>query len=185
MYDRFLITNSHFKTFFHFNAQIRYRKSFKNFATLHLGRTPTQRVFINQNSSKSFNIDCGVPQGSYSGLGPILFIMYLGDSTSLRTTYLVSICTQIIFSCICPSCHSRHLLKHVALLRAIQASVLDKNSWEPSTQHCFYFWPVSSSFQCCLSQLIHQILHTNIGRARRRQQSAPTIFTETVVSQKF
>ena len=52
-------------------------------------RTPTQRVFINQNSSKSFNIDCGVPQGSYSGLGPILFIMYQGDSTSLRTTYLV------------------------------------------------------------------------------------------------
>ena len=31
MYDRFLITNSHFKTFFHFNAQIRYLKSFKNF----------------------------------------------------------------------------------------------------------------------------------------------------------
>ena len=59
-------------------------------------RTPTQRVFINQNSSKSFNIDCGVPQGSYSGLGPILFIMYLGDSTSLRTTYLVSICMQMI-----------------------------------------------------------------------------------------
>ena len=59
-------------------------------------RTPTQRVFINQNSSKSFNIDCGVPQGSYSGLGPILFIMYLGGSTSLRTTYLVSICMQMI-----------------------------------------------------------------------------------------
>ena len=59
-------------------------------------RTPTQRVFINQNSSKSLNIDCGVPQGSYSGLGPILFIMYLGDSTSLRTTYLVSICMQMI-----------------------------------------------------------------------------------------
>ena len=39
---------------------------------------------------------CGVPQGSYSGLGPILFIMYLGDSTSLRTTYLVSICMQMI-----------------------------------------------------------------------------------------
>ena len=74
-------------------------------------RTPTQRVFINQNSSKSFNIDCGVPQGSYSGLGPILFIMYLGDSTSLRTTYLVSICMQMISSCICPSCHCRHLLK--------------------------------------------------------------------------
>ena len=147
-------------------------------------RTPTQRVFINQNSSKSFNIDCGVPQGSYSGLGPILFIMYLGDSTSLRTTYLVSICTQMIFSCICPSCHSRHLLND-ALLRAIQTSVSDKNSWEPSTQPSFYFWPVFSSSQCCLSQLIHKILHTNIGRARRRQQSAPTILTETVVSQKF
>ena len=74
-------------------------------------RTPTQRVFINQNSSKSFNIDCGVPQDSYSGMGPILFIMYLGDSTSLRTTYLVSICMQMISSCICPSCHCRHLLK--------------------------------------------------------------------------
>ena len=74
-------------------------------------RTPTQCVFINQNSSKSFNIDCGVPQGSYSGLGPILFIMYLGDSTSLRTTYLVSICMQMISSCICPSCHCQHLPK--------------------------------------------------------------------------
>ena len=74
-------------------------------------RTPTQRVFINHNSSERFNIDCGVPQGSYSGLGPILFIMYLGDSTSLRTTYLVSICMQMISSCICPSCHCRHLLK--------------------------------------------------------------------------
>ena len=74
-------------------------------------RTPTQRVFINQNSSKRFNPDCGVPQGSYSGLGPILFIMYLGDSTSLRTTYLVSICMQMTSSCICPSCHCRHLLK--------------------------------------------------------------------------
>ena len=74
-------------------------------------RTPTQRVFINQNSSKSFNIDCGVPQGSYSGLGPILFIIYLEDSTWLRTTYLVSICMQMISSCICPSCHCRHLLK--------------------------------------------------------------------------
>ena len=62
----------------------------------HNNRTPTQRVFINQNSSKSFNIDCGVPQGSYSDLGPILFIIYLGDSTSLRTTYLVSICMQMI-----------------------------------------------------------------------------------------
>ena len=148
-------------------------------------RTPTQRVFINQNSSKSFNIDCGVPQGSYSGLGPILFIMYLGDSTSLRTTYLVSICTQMIFSCICPSCHSRHLLNmmHSSEQSKLQSQTKIVGSLPP--KHSFYFWPVFSSSQCCLSQLIHQILHTNIGRARRRQQSAPTILTETVVSQKF
>ena len=69
-------------------------------------------------------------------------------------------------------------------LKAIQASVSDKNSWHPSTQHYFYFWPVSWSSQCWLSQLTHQILHTNIGRARR-QQSARTILTETVVSQTF
>ena len=74
-------------------------------------RTPNQRVFINQNSSTSFNLDCGVPQGRYRDLGPILFIIYLGDSTSLRTTYLVSICMQMISSCSCPSCHCRHLLK--------------------------------------------------------------------------
>ena len=40
------------------------------------------------------------------------------------------------------------------------------------------FLPVSSPSQCCLSQLTHQILHTNIGAARR-QQSVPTILTET------
>ena len=40
-------------------------------------------------------------------------------------------------------------------LRAIQASVSDKNSWDPSTQHCFYFWPVSWSSQCWLSHLTH------------------------------
>ena len=33
----------------------------------------------------------------------------------------------------------------------------------------FYFWPVSSSSQCCLLQLTYQILHTNIGRAFRIQ----------------
>ena len=69
-------------------------------------------------------------------------------------------------------------------LRTIQALVSDKNSWDPSTQHCFYFWPVSWSSQCWLSQSTHQILHTNIGR-ERRQQSARTILTETVVSQTF
>ena len=45
----------------------------------------------------------------------------------------------------------------------------------------FGFWPVSSSSQCCLSRLTHQILHTNIGRARR-QQSVPKISTDTVAT---
>ena len=48
----------------------------------------------------------------------------------------------------------------------------------------FHFWSVSSSSQCCLSQLTHQILHTNVGRARR-PQSFPTILTETVFKQEF
>ena len=39
--------------------------------------------------------------------------MYLGDSTSLRTTYLVSICMQIISSCIFPSYHCWHLVNMV------------------------------------------------------------------------
>ena len=59
------------------------------------------------------------------------------------------------------------------------ATIWDKNSWDTSTLS-FCFWPVSSSFQCCLSQVTHQILHTNNGRARR-QKSDPTISTETVV----
>ena len=64
-----------------------------------------------------------------------------------------------------------------------KATVLDKSSWCTSSQHCFLtFFPVSSSSQCCLSQLPHQILHTNIGRARR-QKSIPTILTETVGAQ--
>ena len=45
-----------------------------------------------------------------------------------------------------------------------------------------FFFPVSSSSQCCLSQLTHQILHTNIGR-ERRQKSVPAILTETVGAQ--
>ena len=44
----------------------------------------------------------------------------------------------------------------------------------------FHFWPLSLSSQCWLSRLTRQILHTNIGRARR-QQSVPTILTESVV----
>ena len=41
-----------------------------------------------------------------------------------------------------------------------------KIRWDTSTQHCF------------ITQLTHQILHTNIGKARR-QQCVPTILTET------
>ena len=48
----------------------------------------------------------------------------------------------------------------------------------------FHFWPVSSSSQCWLSQLTHQILHNNIGRTRR-QQSVPTILTQTVGRRRF
>ena len=98
-------------------------------------RTPTQRVFINQNSSKSFNLDCGFPQGSYSDLGPILFIMYLGDSTSLRTTYLVSICMQMISSCICPSYHCRHLLNmmHSSEQSKLQSQTKIVGSLPPNT----------------------------------------------------
>ena len=65
-------------------------------------------------------------------------------------------------------------------LNSFSNTVSDKNSWDTSTQRCFFcFWPVSSSSQYCLSQLTHQILHTNIGRARR-QQSIPTSLTKTV-----
>ena len=60
-----------------------------------------------------------------------------------------------------------------------KAIVSNKNSWDPSTQCCFYFWPVSFSSQCCSLQLTHQMLHTSIGRVRR-QVSVPTILTETV-----
>ena len=35
--------------------------------------------------------------------------MYLGSSTGLRTTRLVSMCMQMISSFICPSSHCRHL----------------------------------------------------------------------------
>ena len=54
----------------------------------------TQRVLIHQNSSKIFDIDCCVLQGSC--LGQILIIMYLGSSTALRTTCLVSMRMHMI-----------------------------------------------------------------------------------------
>ena len=61
-------------------------------------------------SSKSFDIHCGVPQGSC--LGQILCIMYVSgifSGVKSRTTRLVSMCKQMISSCICPSSHCRHL----------------------------------------------------------------------------
>ena len=64
------------------------------------------------------------------------------------------------------------------------ATVSDKNSWDTSTTLFFHFMPVSSSSQCCLSQLTHQILYTNIGRVRR-QQSVSAILTETVALHKY
>ena len=59
-------------------------------------------------------------------------------------------------------------------------SLIRTEAYLSYTQHCFFHsWPVSSSSQCCLSQLTHQILHPHIGRARK-QQSVPIILTETV-----
>ena len=46
-------------------------------------------VLINQNSFKSFYIDCGVPQGSY--MGPILFIMYVSGIFKVLKIHLPSI----------------------------------------------------------------------------------------------
>ena len=67
---------------------------------------------------------------------------------------------------------------------SIHATVLDNNSLNTCTQRCFYFSPVSSSSQCCLSHLTHQILHINTGRARK-QLSVPTTLTETVAQPVF
>ena len=47
----------------------------------------------------------------------------------------------------------------------------------------FHFWPIFLPSQCCLSQLTHQILHTNIGRARRKQ-SVPIFLTQAAVAQE-
>ena len=115
---------------------------------------------------------------------PISFTMYVSGRFNVVENHLPSIHMyaddiQLYLSFMPLSTSPQH-----GALRAIQASVSDKNSWDPSTQHCFYFWPFSWSSQCWLSQLAQQILHTNIGRARR-QQSGPTILTETVVSQTF
>ena len=79
--------------------------------------------------------------------------MYVSGRFNVVKNHLPSIHTyaddiQLHFSFMPLSTSPRH-----GALRAIQASVSDKNSWEPFTQHCFYFWPVSWSSQCWLSQL--------------------------------
>ena len=45
-------------------------------------------------------------------------------------------------------------------------------------------YSLSSSSQCYLSHLTHQILHINTGRARK-QLSVPTTLTETVAQPVF
>ena len=53
-------------------------------------------------------------------------------------------------------------------------TVSDKNSWNTSTERCFFLLLAHHYIhQCRLSQVTHQILHTNIGRVRRQ-------LTETV-----
>ena len=74
------------------------------------------------------------------------------------------------------------LIVRLYQLRQPITTVSVKNSWDTSTQLAVFFyislWLISLSSQCGLSQVTHQILHTNIGRAQR-QQSVPTILTET------
>ena len=63
-------------------------------------------------------------------------------------------------------------------------TVCDKNSWDTSTQCCFFTSGPSSyppNVGYCIS--LYQILHTNIGRAGRLQ-SVPTVLTEAVVAQE-
>ena len=63
------------------------------------------------------------------------------------------------------------------------STVSDQNSWDTSTQRCFFASGLSPRPpNRCLLQLTHQILYTNIGKAH---QSVPTISTETLFKQEF
>ena len=64
----------------------------------------------------------------------------------------------------------------------ITYTVSDKNSSDTSTESSLFLIlaRLYRSSECCLSHLTHQILYTNIVRARR-QKSVPAILTETVV----
>ena len=65
---------------------------------------------------------------------------------------------------------------HKCIKSRKKAIVSDKNSWDTSTQCCFYFWPVSSSTRCCSSQLTHQMLHTTRWLGRRKRHLFVTMF---------
>ena len=60
--------------------------------------------------------------------------------------------------------------KYEELLRQLQSQAKIVETL-PLNAVFFCFWPVSSSSQCCLSQLTHQILNANIGRVGRQQVS--------------
>ena len=94
----------------------------------------SQRVLINQNSSKSFDIDCSLPQGSC--LGPILFVTYVSRIFSVVENHLPSIHTYA-------ACISMYLSfkplptssQHDAL-RASQACIADFRAFGiPKYQH--------------------------------------------------
>ena len=94
----------------------------------------SQRVLINQNSSKSFDIDCGLPQGSC--LGPILFVMYVSRIFNVVENHLPSIhayaaCILMYLSFKPLSTSSQH-----DALRASQACIADFRAYGiPKYQH--------------------------------------------------
>ena len=56
-----------------------------------------------------------------------LSCMHLGSSTSLRTTFPVSMRMQLVCRCICPSSHCRHLLN---MMRSDQVKLVSR-TFEP------------------------------------------------------
>ena len=72
------------------------------------------------------------------------------------------------------------LIVRLYQLRQSITTVSDKNSWDTSTQLTVFFFTLAHLLVLpMLFIAVSQILHTNIGRARR-QQSVPTFSTETV-----
>ena len=57
---------------------------------------------------------------------------------------------------------------HFHRMHSLRQKYLGHFLW---TLFFFCFWPISSPSQFCLSQLTHEILHTNVGRARRQNVS--------------